>query len=60
MLYGLSDVYFGAVFFRKSTVREGNVLFTCEKPVHYTARNHLCMAYTAWQVKGWDKVWTKK
>lgn len=38
---------------------EGVVFYTCEIPVHDTDGNHLCTAYTTWQIKAWDKVRTK-
>ncbi|MCA1751020.1 MAG: DUF4442 domain-containing protein [Cryomorphaceae bacterium] len=57
--YSLSDADFDAGILSKME-KEGVVLFTCEVPVHDIAGNHLCTAYTTWQVKGWDKVRTKK
>ncbi len=32
---------------------------TCEIPVHDADGNHLCTAFTTWQLKPWDRVKTK-
>jgi len=39
--------------------KEGAVFYTCEIPVHDVDGNHLCTAYTTWQIKSWEKVRTK-
>lgn len=36
------------------------VLITCEVPVHDASDNHLCTAFTTWQIKPWSKVRTGK
>jgi hypothetical protein len=44
----------------KTVAAEGVGFFTCEIPVHDLSGNHLCTAFTTWQVKDWAKVRTAK
>lgn len=38
---------------------DGVVFHTCEIPVHDSEGNHVCTAYTRWQIKAWESVKTK-
>jgi acyl-coenzyme A thioesterase PaaI-like protein len=39
--------------------KEGVVYFKCEIPVHDSAGNLVCTAFTNWQIKRWSEVRTK-
>lgn len=41
-------------------VKDGVAFYTCEIPVHDVKGNHVCTAYTRWQIKAWKNVKTKK
>ncbi len=39
--------------------KDGVAFYTCEIPVHDVKGNHVCTAYTRWQIKAWMNVKTK-
>ena len=44
----------------KPLVTNGVAFYTCVIPVHDIKGNHVCTAYTRWQIKSWKDVKTKK
>jgi len=57
--FELNDAVFKSEIL-KPLENDGVAFYTCEIPVHDVKGNHVCTAYTRWQIKSWKDVKTKK